>query len=102
MLRSEIQFSRQEIEQIRQFLDQPRLGDIQEQAPGFLPAWTTVFLLLRKLLAYGFYYVPQTDPAISYRDLQRMTTKPIDMLTAVREHQAVFDQLLTIYTTGVR
>lgn len=94
----EIQFSGQELDQIRAFFDQVRSSEIREQSPGLLPAWNTAFLLLRKLLAYGFQYVPQTDPAISYQDLQRITTKPNDMLTAVQKHQAVFDQLLAAYT----
>jgi hypothetical protein len=92
----EIQFSEHEVNQIRQFFDQVNTGGIQ--AP--LPAGNTVFLLLRKLLAYGVYYVPQIEPEISYQDLQRMSTKSHDMQTAVQTHFSVFDKLLVAYTTN--
>jgi hypothetical protein len=92
----EIQFSEHEVNQIRQFFDQVNTGEIQ--AP--FPAGNTVFLLLRKLLAYGVYYVPQIKQEISYQDLQRMSTKPRNMLTAVQMHFNIFDKLLVAYTTN--
>ncbi|GAB3751530.1 hypothetical protein GCM10028817_14670 [Spirosoma pomorum] len=95
----EIQFSQQEIDHIRQFFDQVGSGEIGESTASSQPAWNTTFLLLRKLLAYGFHYVRQVDSTMSYQDLQRLTTKPDAMLTVVQLHLAVFQQLLVTYTT---
>jgi hypothetical protein len=95
----ELHFSRQEIDQIRQFFDQVGAGEIRELTAASQPAWNTTFLLLRKLLAYGFYYVRQVDSTISYQELQRLTTKPDAMVTVVQLHLGVFKQLLATYTT---
>ncbi|QKZ14560.1 hypothetical protein [Spirosoma sp. KUDC1026] len=96
----EIQFEEQEIKQIRHFLSQVNAAEIREQSTDgsqIFPEWMTIFLLLRKLLAYGVYYVAQPKPEVSYQNLQRISTKPQDMLMAVQTHSHVFDRLLATY-----
>lgn len=95
-----IQFSQQEIDIIRRYFNKIVSGDTQKQVQGLpqeLPEWNTVFLLLRKLLAYGIYYEVQTDPGVSYKELQTRTQKPKDMLLNVYTHIGQFENLLAAY-----
>ena len=93
-----IQFSQQEIEEIRHYVNKMKSGDMQTQLHGATsPEWNTIFLLLRKLLAYGVYAGLQTDQALSYQDLQSKTQKPATMLVHVHANISPFDQLLTAY-----
>jgi hypothetical protein len=92
-----IQFSQTEIELIRNFFRKIESGGAQKSVLD-LPEWNTVFLLLRKLLAYGVYYVDQTDQEISYEELQAKTQKPNDMLAGLQAHLDLFENLVATYT----
>ncbi|WP_461116156.1 hypothetical protein [Spirosoma jeollabukense] len=96
-----IEFSPQEIEVIRRYLNKIKSGDIQTQLHGLPPQileWNTIFLLLRKLLAFGIHAGLQTDQEISYKELQTKTQKPETMLANVRTFAGIFEQLLAAYT----
>ena len=96
-----IQFSQQEIEEIRRYFDKIDSGETQKQLNGLhqaFPEWNTVFLLLRKLLAYGVYNGLETNQAISYKELQAKTQKPETMLVNVHTYIDSFSTLLTAYT----
>ncbi|CAN5326718.1 hypothetical protein BH09BAC4_BH09BAC4_42210 [soil metagenome] len=93
-----IEFSPQEIEVIRGYFDKIRSGESQTQLPQERPEWTTVFLLLRKLLAFGIYAGLQTNQGISYKELQTKTQKPETMLANVHTYAGTFEQLLAAYT----
>ncbi|GAB4028058.1 hypothetical protein [Spirosoma gilvum] len=95
-----IQFSTQELDEIRRYLNSIASGETQNQlteAYQDSQAWTTLFLLLRKLLAYGIHHIEQTNQEISYTDLQKKTQKPGDMLVHVQTYVDEFSQLLTTY-----
>ncbi|SFC10959.1 hypothetical protein [Spirosoma endophyticum] len=93
-----IQFSPQEIEVIQRYFNKVRSGFLQTQLPQECPEWTTVFLLLRKLLAFGIYAGLQTDSGIPYKELQTKTQKPETMLANVHTYAGTFEQLLAAYT----
>ena len=96
-----IQFSQQEIEEIRCYFNKIDAGETQKQLHGLhqeFPAWNTIFLLLRKLLAYGVYCGVQTDPEISYKELQTRTQKSKAMLANVHAYAGTFENLLATYT----
>lgn len=96
-----IQFSQQEIKEIRRYFNKIDSGETQKQLHGLhqeFPEWDAVFLLLRKLLAYGIYCGVQTDQEISYKDLQTRTQKSKDMLVNVHAYVGKFEHLLVIYT----
>ena len=98
-----IQFSQQEIEQIKRYFNKIESGETQKQSHGLhqeLPEWNTFFLLLRKLLAYGIYAGLHTDQEISYKELQTKTQKPDTMLVNVHTHVGAFENLLAAYTTN--
>ncbi|MFD2569779.1 hypothetical protein ACFSUS_03985 [Spirosoma soli] len=95
-----IEFSNQEIQTIRKYFNRIDAGETQKQLHGLhheFPEWNTVFLLLRKLLAYGVYYTSQTGQEISYQELQAKTQKADDMLVNVHTHIGRFEQLLATY-----
>jgi hypothetical protein len=98
-----IQFSSEEITAIRRYVDRVKSGETQKQLQGHIqdfPEWNTVFLILRKLLAYGVHYIVQTDPEISYPDLQKRSQKPSDMLVMVHAYSSQFEHLLTACTSS--
>ena len=100
-----IEFSQQEIEEIRRYFNKIESGETQKQLHGLqqeLPEWNTVFLLLRKLLAYGIYAGLQTDQEISYTALQAKTQKPDTMLVNVHAYIDVFENLLAAYKGIIR
>lgn len=92
-----IEFSQQEIEEIRRYFNKIKSGETQTQLYQEIPEWNTVFLLLRKLLAYGIYAGLQTDQEISYKELQTKTQKPETMLVNVHAHFGTFENLLAAY-----
>lgn len=96
-----IQFSQQEVTEIRCYFDKIDSGETQQPLRGShqeSPEWNTVFLLLRKLLGYGVYSTTQTDQKISYEALQKKSQKPNDMLVTVHAHLSEFKNLLAAYT----
>ncbi|MVM35027.1 hypothetical protein GO755_33685 [Spirosoma sp. HMF4905] len=96
-----IQFSQQEIEEIRRYFTEIDSGETPKQLHELhqeFPEWNTVFLLLRKLLAYGIYSGLQTGQEISYKELQTKTQKPETMLANVYAYFGIFDILLAAYT----
>lgn len=98
-----IQFSQQEIEEIRRYFNKIESGETQKQLHGLhqeFPEWNTVFLLLRKLLAYGIYSGLETDQEISYKELQTKTQKSEAMLMNVHAYVGTFENLLAAYTTN--
>ncbi|MVM41220.1 hypothetical protein GO730_31880 [Spirosoma sp. HMF3257] len=95
-----IQFSEQEIGEMRNYFTKIGSGETQNQLHGLhqaFPEWNTIFLLLRKLLAYGVLEGIQTDSEISYSELQKKSTKPNDMLVIVHRYIGQFDSLLATY-----
>lgn len=98
-----IQFSRQEIEKIRGCFNKIAVGKTRQQLPESYqepPEWNTIFLLLRKLLAYGIYYEVPADQEMSYKDLQKTTQKSKDMLMNVHAHLSKFEKLVDSYLTN--
>ena len=97
----EIRFSQQEIEEMRNYFNRVDSGETQKLLRGLhqdFPEWNTVFLLLRKLLAYGIYYKVPADPKVNYADLQQKSQKPDSMLATLHTHFGQFSHLLAIYT----
>ncbi len=97
----EIRFSQREIEEIRNYFNKIDSGETHKQLCGQhqeFPEWNTVFLLLRKLLAYGIHYNVPTDPGTNYEDLQKKSQKPDSMLVTVHTHLGQFKNLLANYT----
>ncbi|GAB4025448.1 hypothetical protein [Spirosoma koreense] len=97
----EIRFSRQELELIGNYLNKISAGASQQpvqRSDQSSPEWTTVFLLLRKLLAYGIHYDGQAEPTESYKELQAKSQKPDHMLATVQAHISQFERLLATYT----
>ncbi len=73
-----IQFSQQEIDLIRWYVNKVKSGETPTRLRGLdqaFPEWNTDFLLLRKLLAYGVHHVVQNDLEISYQALQKKKPK---------------------------
>ena len=98
-----IEFSQQEIQTIRRYFNQIKSGETYWQLHGLhqeTPEWTTVFLLLRKLLAYGVHCGVLTKPEITYNDLQVKTQKSKDMLVNVHAYVDQFEHLLATYTAN--
>ena len=94
-----IQFSQQELTEIRRYLDNIKSGETRQQ-PELDTEGNRLFLLLRKLLAYGVHQGVQiqTDPpTLSYPTLQKKSQKPNDMQVIVRAYFSQFDRLLTSY-----
>ena len=58
-------------------------------------AWNRLFLLFRKLLAYGVHHAGPIKPALPYPQLQKISQKPDAMREALRVHLNDFDRLLT-------
>ena len=95
-----IEFSQPEVDVIRRYIDRVKSGVTQKQLPGLdqeFPDWNTVFLLLRKLLAYGVHHVGQNNSDISYPDLQKRSQKPNDMRATVHAYLSQFEHLVAIY-----
>lgn len=97
----DIRFSQQEIALLRNYFNRIDSGETQKQLRGLpqeFPEWNTIFLLLRKLLAYGVYYDAPSDPGIDNKDLQTNSQKPDTMLTIVHDYADQFKNLLALYT----
>lgn len=98
-----IRFSQQEIEEISSYFKKIESGETRRQLHGLRqesPEWNTIFLLLRKLLAYGIYCTIQTSQEISYKELQTKTQKSKDMLANVHVYFGEFENLLATYTAN--
>lgn len=96
-----IQFSKEEVEKIRSYFNRIESGETQKQLQELqeeFPEWNTLFLLLRKLLAYAIYNDVQAHQGISYKELQTKSQKSDHMLTAVHTYFDNFDYLLATYT----
>jgi hypothetical protein len=97
----DIRFNQQEIALLKNYFNRIDSGETQKQLRGLhqeFPEWNTVFLLLRKLLAYGVYYTVPTNTETGYDDLQKRSQKPDTMLDTVHTHFDQFNQLLASYT----
>lgn len=97
----EIRFSPLEIEKIRNYFNRGDAGETPKQLSGLaqdFPEWHTVFLLLRKLLAYGIHHSAPADPEISYEELQKKSQKPDSMWATVHTHLDQFKDLVAQYT----
>lgn len=97
----EIRFSQPEIALISSYFNRIDSGKTPKQwheLSQAAPEWNTVFLLLRKLLAYGVRYNLQADSEISYKDLQTKSQKPDSMWVTVHTHMGQFKDLLALYT----
>jgi hypothetical protein len=95
-----IQFSQPEIEAIKRYFDKVASGETQKQLNGLdqeFPEWNTIFLLLRKLLAYGIHSGVPIDQGFSYKELQTGTQKSRDMLLNVHAYTGKFENLLAAY-----
>ena len=98
-----IQFSQQEVAKMRRYFYKVASGETQKQLHGFhqeFSEWNTIFLLLRKLLAYGVHSALQTDSEISYKELQTKTQKSGDMLLNVHAYLGQFEKLLATYVAN--
>jgi multisubunit Na+/H+ antiporter MnhE subunit len=96
----EIRFTQPEVDLMRSYLDRVASSESQESLPDLPPEnpeWNRIFLLLRKLLAYGVYYIVQANDELSYQELQKKTQKPGAMWVHVRTHLDVFEKLLAMY-----
>lgn len=96
-----IQFTQPEIELMRSCFDRIASAEAPRRFNGLQqenPEWSRLFLLLRKLLAYGVYYIVQPNDELSYQELQKKTQKSGDMLAHVYAHLDIFKKLLTRYT----
>ncbi|MBD2701935.1 hypothetical protein IC229_14900 [Spirosoma sp. BT702] len=95
-----IRFPEQEIEMMRNYFKKIASGETQKQSDGLQhdsPEWTTIFLLLRKLLAYGIHNNVATLQGTNYVALQSKTQKSRDMLVNVHAHLDEFENLLATY-----
>lgn len=95
-----IQFSQPEIDDMRRYFNQIEAGEtrtqLQDAQLEFLE-WNRIFLLLRKLLAYGIHAGIQSDEEMSYNELQKRTQKSSDMLVNVHAYVGHFEKLLALY-----
>ncbi|QMW00567.1 hypothetical protein [Spirosoma foliorum] len=95
-----IQFSQPEIDDMRRYFSQIEAGEIRSQLQDVqleFPEWNRIFLLLRKLLAYGIHAGIQSDDEISYNELQKQTQESRDMLVNVHAYVGHFEKLLVLY-----
>ncbi|GAB3539405.1 hypothetical protein [Spirosoma fluminis] len=93
-----IQFSDQEIALLASYLQKIEAGENQSLGSTEASAeWNQLFLLLRKLLAYGVHAAVPTSSTESYTDLQTSTQKPNDMRVGVHAHYSLFERLLATY-----
>ncbi|GAB3700306.1 hypothetical protein GCM10027592_27150 [Spirosoma flavus] len=85
---------------MRNYFKKIASGETQKQLDSLQldsPEWNTVFLLLRKLLAYGIYNNVETLQGTSYVVLQSRTQKSKDMLVNVHGYLSEFEHLLAVY-----
>ncbi len=95
-----IQFSPEELAELSRYLDSLKSAATRQQ-PEVDTEWNRLFLLLRKLLAYGVHQGVQTDSTQpSYPTLQKKSQKPNDMRVTVHACFSQFDQLLTSYVVN--
>lgn len=96
----EIRFSQQEIALISHYFNGIDAEETQKQLPELrqkFSEWNTVFLLLRKLLAYGIYANVPTNSVIGYEALQKISQKPDHMRATVHTYLGEFKQVLAVY-----
>lgn len=95
-----IQFSQQEIADTKGYLKNIESTDtgfpLQEPERAF-PEGSRIFLLLRKLLAYGVHHNLSSDPDVSYLTLQKKSQKASDMRVTVHAYAGQFNHLLATY-----
>lgn len=97
-----VRLSKEEIIELRNYLGKLDAQETQKDLPGYAEQEKyseadRIFLLLRKLLAFGVYEVAPLASARSFKDVQAQSQKPYGMLTAVHANFAVFQYLLDVY-----